>query len=189
MNNFSYLSNSDPKYIDDLYKKYQSNPNDLDLSWQKFFEGFDFSNNFSSLGSSKKNILSDKETSVNNLINAYRIFGHLNSDTNPVRVRRDHKIKFNLESFYLTNSDMNNKFQISSEIGLRNAKLDDIISKLKTIYLGSIGLEYMHIRDTDEVNWLKSWIEDKWPSLSYSSNDKIKILSNKSSKDERANIK
>ena len=177
MNNFSYLSNSDPKYIEDMYKKYISNPNDVDFSWQKFFEGFDFSNNFSSIGSSFKSLLSDEETSVNNLINAYRIFGHLNSDTNPVRIRRDHNVKFDLESFNLNSSHLDNKFNVGYEIGLENAQLKDIISKLETIYLGSIGFEYMHIRDTDEVNWLKSWIESKWPSLNYSSDQKIKILS------------
>ena len=177
MNNFSYLSNSDPKYIDDMYKKYVSNPKDVDFSWQKFFEGFDFSNNFSSIGSAQKSLLSDEETSVNNLINAYRIFGHLNSDTNPVRVRRDHNVKFDLESFNLNSSHLANKFNIGYEIGIENAQLKDIISKLETIYLGPIGFEYMHIRDTDEVNWLKSWIESKWPSLSNSSDQKIKILS------------
>ena len=148
MSDFSYISNSDPKYIEQMYQKYKSHPEDVDFSWQKFFEGFDFSSQ-SSIG----NNLSNDETNVNNLINAYRIFGHLNSNTNPVRVRRDHNVKFDLEFFNLNKSHLEKEFNISSEIGLDNAKLKDIISKLDRIYLGPIGFEYMHIRDSDEVNW------------------------------------
>ena len=92
---------------------------------------FNFSNNFSSDSSLNGDKLSDEETCVNNLINAYRIFGHLNSDTNPVRVRRDHNVKLDLESFNLNKSDLFKKFNVSSEIGLERATLKDIISKLK----------------------------------------------------------
>ena len=172
MSDFSYISNSDPKYIEQMYQKYKSHPEDVDFSWQKFFEGFDFSSQ-SSIG----NNLSNDETNVNNLINAYRIFGHLNSNTNPVRVRRDHNVKFDLEFFNLNKSHLEKEFNISSEIGLDNAKLKDIISKLDRIYLGTIGFEYMHIRDSDEVNWLKNWIESKWHDIKHSKDDKLRILS------------
>ena len=101
-----------------MYQKYKSHPEDVDFSWQKFFEGFDFSSQ-SSIG----NNLSNDETNVNNLINAYRIFGHLNSNTNPVRVRRDHNVKFDLEFFNLNKSHLEKEFNISSEIGLDNLKI------------------------------------------------------------------
>ena len=45
MNKYNYTSSSDITYIDDLYSKYKSDPLSVDLSWQKFFEGFDFSTN------------------------------------------------------------------------------------------------------------------------------------------------
>ena len=42
MDKYSYISNTDGSYIDELYKSYQADPLSVDLSWQKFFEGFDF---------------------------------------------------------------------------------------------------------------------------------------------------
>ena len=43
MDKFSYISNADVSFIDDLYKKYKSSPDSVDVSWQRFFEGFEFS--------------------------------------------------------------------------------------------------------------------------------------------------
>ena len=41
MNQYSYTSNSDISYIDNLYSQYKSDPLSVDVTWQKFFEGFE----------------------------------------------------------------------------------------------------------------------------------------------------
>ncbi|MEL7002877.1 MAG: hypothetical protein AAFN93_09115, partial [Bacteroidota bacterium] len=43
MDKYSYIANAHGDYIDELYKAYQSDPSSVDESWQKFFEGFEFS--------------------------------------------------------------------------------------------------------------------------------------------------
>ena len=43
MNANTYLSNAEISAFDDLYQQYQENPDSLDLTWRKFFEGFEFS--------------------------------------------------------------------------------------------------------------------------------------------------
>ena len=43
MDNYSYVSNAHPEYIDELYSAYKADSNSVDASWQQFFEGFDFS--------------------------------------------------------------------------------------------------------------------------------------------------
>ena len=43
MDKYSYISNADVGYIDELYKSFKENPENVDESWQKFFEGFEFS--------------------------------------------------------------------------------------------------------------------------------------------------
>ena len=88
MDKFSYISNADASFVDDLYKKYISDPGSVDVSWQRFFEGFEFSQeNYSSNGnqtaSARTDGISLKELGVRNLIHAYRSRGHLKSDTNP----------------------------------------------------------------------------------------------------------
>ncbi len=86
MDKYSYISNADTSYIDQLYQNYNQDPTSVDPTWQKFFEGYDFSSqrygeNGQVSAGEAPNI---KETYVRTLIFAYRSFGHLKSDTNPV---------------------------------------------------------------------------------------------------------
>ena len=90
MDKYSYLSNSDPSLIDDLYKKYVQDNSSVDASWQKFFEGFEFARkNYADMADgSQVPEQVRKEFAVINLINLYRSSGHLFTKTNPVRERR-----------------------------------------------------------------------------------------------------
>ncbi|MEL6538600.1 MAG: hypothetical protein AAFQ98_24485, partial [Bacteroidota bacterium] len=81
MDSYSYLSNADNGYIDQMYQAYQSDPNSIDISWQKFFEGFDFAQTYSENGApvakpgespSTDGSHIAKEVSVRNLIHAWR---------------------------------------------------------------------------------------------------------------------
>src|SRR5688572_22152170 len=96
MDKYSYISNADVGYIDQLYQSYKNDPASVELTWQKFFEGYDFSSQQEKNGNGHtatvESSLSLKETQVRNLIFTYRSFGHLKSDTNPVRPRRNHNV-------------------------------------------------------------------------------------------------
>ena len=42
MDDNSYLGNADVNTIEALYNQYQQDPSSLDISWRRFFEGFEF---------------------------------------------------------------------------------------------------------------------------------------------------
>jgi 2-oxoglutarate dehydrogenase E1 component len=42
MKDFSYITNSSPAFIENLYQDYLKDPNSIDPDLKKFFEGFDF---------------------------------------------------------------------------------------------------------------------------------------------------
>ena len=42
MKDFSYITNSSPAFIENLYREYLQNPENVDPELKKFFEGFDF---------------------------------------------------------------------------------------------------------------------------------------------------
>ena len=80
MDKYSYISNADVGYVDQLYQNYKNDPASVDLTWQKFFEGYDFSTQrYGENGHGTEDSLSIKETQVRNLIFVYRSFGHLAS--------------------------------------------------------------------------------------------------------------
>ena len=171
MEQYSYISNADISYIDELYKKFSENPESVDISWRRFFEGFEFSGiagkSNGANGQSTEvadDFISLKELGVRNLIHSYSTRGHLKSDTNPVRQRRQHKVRLDLTDFGLTEQDLDNeyKFEVGHAMGLGKAKLRNIVDTLKTVYLGSIGFEYMHIRDHEVVDWFMDKAEQEF---------------------------
>ena len=46
MDTYTYIANADAAAIETLYQAYRSNPESVDFGWRKFFEGFDFSQQF-----------------------------------------------------------------------------------------------------------------------------------------------
>ena len=181
MDKFSFLGNADPVSIEHLYQQYLENPQSVDESWMKFFQGFDFAKaNYSALpakgeaGDIPENFA--KEFKVINLINGYRSRGHLFTRTNPVRERRKYLPTLDAENFGLEQSDMDTVFQAGSLIGIGPAKLSSIIQHLKDTYCDSIGVEYMYIRNQEVVEWLQGALEKSRGRRAFSDDEKKRIL-------------
>ncbi len=181
MDRYSYISNADVGYIDELYTQYKENPNSVDATWQKFFEGFEFSQQKYGENGRKGTVVTSqnalKEIGVRNIIHSFRSRGHLKSDTNPIRQRRQHKVLLSPEDFGLNQDDLKTDFDVGEIIGLGKASLQNIIDKLSTTYLGSIGFEFMHIRDHDIIEWFKKKAEEEFYSYNPDGDEKKRILS------------
>ncbi|MDX1349702.1 MAG: 2-oxoglutarate dehydrogenase E1 component [Putridiphycobacter sp.] len=173
MDKFTFIGNADVNAIDDLYKKYQTDPQSIDIEWVKFFEGFDFAKTDFETGEVPENF--KKEFKVLNLISAYRNRGHLFTKTNPVRERRTYTPTLDIENFGLDQSDLNTVFQAGEEINIGPSTLQDIISHLKETYCQSIGIEYVYMRDPERIEWFKNSIEIK-NRPQYSTSEKKRIF-------------
>lgn len=177
MDKFSYLSNAEVASVDELYKQYLKTPGDVDASWQKFFEGFEFARtNFEETegGQIPENVR--KEFSVVNLINGYRTRGHLFTKTNPVRERRQYAPTLDIQNFGLTDADLETTFQAGTQIGIGPAKLRTIVDHLKQTYCGSTGVEYMYIRKPEIIEWLQQKMESRKNTPNFSIDEKKVIL-------------
>lgn len=170
MNDFSFIANAHPNFIDDLYQKYQNDPEGIEESWKTFFKGFDFAANgngsthTNTNGTASNGNLSGydivKELRVLSLIMAYRYRGHLLSTTNPIRTRRDRRPNLNIADFNLSEADLDLNFYVGTEIGLAsNTSLRNIIKRLREIYCGNIGFEFNYIQDRDKRRWIRTRIE------------------------------
>ncbi|WP_432711676.1 2-oxoglutarate dehydrogenase E1 component [Pedobacter sp.] len=177
MDNLSYLSGENAKYIDSLYKAYKEDPNTVEFGWQKFFEGFDFGRSASDSPENTQapeNFL--KEVNVLNLINGYRNRGHLFTKTNPVRERRKHLPTLALENFGLSDADLNTVFNAGIEIGIGAATLKDIVAFLEQTYCGSIGAEYKFVRTPEVLSWIENKMESTRNTANFSIDEKRRIL-------------
>jgi len=175
MDSYSFLGNAHPEAIDDAYRRYKSDPASVENSWARFFEGFEFASKNYPEGEMPENL--HKEFQVINLINLYRSTGHLFTKTNPVRERRKYTPTLDdIHLLGLDEGDMDTIFQAGKEIGLGPAKLKDIIAFLKQTYCNTIGVEFMYIRNTKILNWLKEKMEGVRNKPSLSLKEKTRLL-------------
>jgi len=182
MDKHTYLGSSDVTAIDALYGQYLQDPESVDVSWRRFFEGFDFQKaQFEPLPSTGGTLSAaageamQKEFRVVTLINAYRQRGHLFTNTNPVRERRKHTPTLDLVHFGLSDADLGQKFHAGNEIGIGEASLAEILNHLQECYCKSIGIEYMFVREPERVQWLRSRIE-AINKPEFSKEEKLQIL-------------
>lgn len=178
MVDFTHLSSSDITYVDSLYEEFKQNPDSVDESWRRFFQGFEF--NHPSLKSAGGDQASEealrKEFNVFRFIQSFRARGHLLSDTNPIRPRLDRDARISLRDYDLTEEDLERVFICGEFVGLGPTKLKNIFEHLKSIYCGKIGVEYMHITNTDTRRWFRRRFEETAKSIDYPLEKKKHIL-------------
>lgn len=167
MNDYSYVFNAHPSFIESMYKKFQEDPASVEDGWRSFFEGFEFATkangngNTATAPSNGAATMNEKEFGVQSIIHGFRSRGHLKSTTNPIRSRRDRSPNLDLADYNLEESDLSKTFIAGEEIGMRNATLQQIINKLKEIYCGNIGFEYTYIENREKRMWLRDKIENR----------------------------
>ena len=182
MDKFSFLNAAHSGFIADLYDQYQVNPDSVEPSWKSFFQGYDLANeDYSLTGEENTNIdipeHVNKEFRVIELINGYRSRGHLFTKTNPVRERRQYKPTLAIENFGLTKEDLDIVFSASEILGLKPTKLSAIINNLEQMYCDSIGVEYMYIRNPEEIQWWQDRLNKNNNHPNYNIDSKKYILS------------
>ena len=101
----------------------------------------------------------DKSARVQELINSFRVRGHLMADTDPLEyVQRTHP-DLEIESHGLTFWDLDREFVTGGIGGKRSMKLRDILGVLRDSYCRKIGVEYMHIQDPAQRMWIREQLE------------------------------
>jgi len=180
MDRLNYINSGNAAYINSLYELFKQDPESVDFGWQKFFEGFDFGKGTqaSALADTETNEHFLKEIKVLTMIDGYRSRGHLFTKTNPVRERRKYFPGKELETFGLSDADMETVFNAGVELGLGPAKLRDIRDLLEETYCQSIGAEYRYIRNPIKIKWFENRMESKRNTPSFSIEEK-KLMLNK----------
>jgi len=182
MDKFSFLNAVHTSFIADLYDQYLINPDTIEPSWRSFFQGYDFANEKYSIKDEEENIVFEvpenvlKEFKVLDLINGYRTRGHLFTKTNPVRERRKYMPTLAIENFGLSENDLDTVFDAGQIIGTGKATLREIVKHLETVYCDAIGVEYMYIRNPEEIKWFQKQLNTNTNHPNYTPETKKYVL-------------
>lgn len=175
MKDFSYITNSHPEYIENLYRDFLKDPASVDPEIKKFFEGFDFAmSNGNGLNSTTAATASTpvattttgstdtdwlRELRAYRMVLGYRNKAHLIAKTNPIRTRKDRGANIELSFYGFSEKDLDTHFQVGNLIGLGTTTLRNILAHLEKCYASSVGVEFKYISDPKKVDWLTREIE------------------------------
>ncbi|MBE7517028.1 MAG: multifunctional oxoglutarate decarboxylase/oxoglutarate dehydrogenase thiamine pyrophosphate-binding subunit/dihydrolipoyllysine-residue succinyltransferase subunit [Chloracidobacterium sp.] len=102
----------------------------------------------------------EKQANVLQLIDAYRVRGHLLADTDPLNMTSHHVSELDLENFGLTIWDLDREFIAGGLHGEKTATLRHILYILRKAYCGKVGTEYRHIQNETEKEWIRARIRE-----------------------------
>ena len=103
---------------------------------------------------------SEKQAKVFQMINAYRVRGHLIADLDPLRQKKPSMYK-ELDPLHygLTIWDLDREFATGGIAGKPVMPLGQILSVLRNAYCRTVGIEYMHMQETDQKRWIQQRLE------------------------------
>ena len=108
--------------------------------------------------------IEDKNARVIELIAAYRNRGHLMADIDPLRLDntrfRSHP-DLDVNTHGLTLWDLDREFKVNGFAGKTHKKLRDVLGLLRDAYCRHVGVEYTHILEPEQQQWLQERIEVK----------------------------
>jgi multifunctional 2-oxoglutarate metabolism enzyme len=116
-----------------------------------------------------------KQMRVDQLANMYRVRGHLIADLDPLR-QEPPSMHPELDPTYygLSIWDLDREFLTDVGGGRRRMRLSDILSVLRDAYCRTIGIEYGHVLDPDQKQWIRDNVEGV--SDEFSHDDQLWIL-------------
>jgi 2-oxoglutarate decarboxylase len=139
----------DDSFYDDIYR-------DLRIPYEPVRWSRD--RNRLNLGGGASDLVS-REAAVLQMINAYRVRGHLLADLDPLEYKVGHHAELNPHYYGLTIWDLDREFVCGGLCGKSTSKLRDILDTLRETYAGKIGPEYMHIQNPEQKRWLQDRME------------------------------
>jgi 2-oxoglutarate dehydrogenase E1 component len=163
MNRSTVANRENLELIEENYRRWGQDPGSVDATWQAFFEGYELA--LAGQGQSAKtqdagfaNEAGAAQAAVTRLIDAYREVGHYLADLDPLKLTPPGDSSGLLEpaTFGLTDADLDRTFH-AKLFDPPQATLRDLIAALRETYCGTIGVEFMHIRNPQ----IRSWLEER----------------------------
>ncbi|MBB6427592.1 2-oxoglutarate dehydrogenase E1 component [Sphingopyxis sp. JAI128] len=111
------------------------------------------------------------------LIRTYRVRGHLAANLDPLGLsQRELPADLTPEYHGFIGADLDRPVYIGGTLGLEKATIREIVAILRANYCGNVGLEYMHIADLKERQFLQERMEGADKIIEFSVEGKRAIL-------------
>lgn len=172
-------------FLEALYEAYEADPNSVDPQWIPLLEegrasGSSPSESSSRLHSAEPGSSAEEitlQTQVDNLIEAYRLHGHIGADIDPLgRPRRTDATELDPAHYGLGEQHMDREFGTAG-LTPHKASLREIIERLRNTYCRHVGVEYWHLYDPAQRAWLQQRMEGCQNEVVPPRDEQVRLLS------------
>jgi len=199
----SFISGTSANYIEETFEAWKKDPNSVHKSWDIYFRGVErgarpgdahalppsISSGAAIEFSKSSAIEGDVKSAVrdalrlNLLVRAFQVRGHLVANVDPLELdKKDTPPELTLEYYGFTEKDLDREILVSGSplSGFLTENRDvvtlrSIYQRLKETYTGTIGVEFMHIQDREECNWIRNRVETP-TKYQYDKDTRLNIL-------------
>jgi len=195
----SLLLGENAAFVDEKYLAWLADPSSVDPSWATLFASFERPENghtprlgptfrprtiFDPLGGGAPATQGDvlaaalRQARAAQLINAYRVRGHLEADIDPLgRLERGDHPELTLDFYGLTEADLDAPLSGLYVYGVPDVTtIREVVTRLRRAYCGSFGVEFMNIHDTTRKRWLQERFETLQDRVVLSRDEQIGVL-------------
>ena len=165
-------------YLELVYGHYQSDPQSVSTEWRDYFNA---NGNGAAHLISRSDFQSDvRDENLNQklheLIHNHRVRGHMIAAIDPLGVMRPCPPELKLEFYNFTESELNLLVNLPTLHLETPLTVREIFERLRKIYCGSTGIQFMHIDDLAIRQWLQHRLENFQNRLALSRDEQLRIL-------------
>ncbi|BAE56131.1 unnamed protein product [Aspergillus oryzae RIB40] len=168
-----------------MYSSWKNDPSSVHLSWQAYFHNVEnghipmdqafmsppglvtASTRTSIAPSSREDSSTVKQLKVIQLIQAYQRWGHEHASTDPLGMANEGKIcrkELQLSHYGLSEQDLDLVLTVGTGsvqdfTSEKPKPLWEVIAACEKTYCSTMGIEYMHISNQEQVDWIRARIE------------------------------
>ncbi|MCX6990930.1 MAG: 2-oxoglutarate dehydrogenase E1 component [Chlamydiae bacterium] len=168
----SYAHLGNLTFIEELYGRFLQDPTSVDSSWRYFFEGMEFSKGLEP-GPAPAAQTGDLKAYL--LVQAYRMYGHLAAQIDPLSDKVREPEPLSLSTFGLTEDDLSASFSTFGFLAKEKAPLKELIASLKATYANKVGIEYLDLGNLEMEKFIQKKIEPSFP-INLTVDDRLQIL-------------
>jgi 2-oxoglutarate dehydrogenase E1 component len=179
--NFNSVFHNNAGYVEEMFARYNSNPNSVGIEWRSYFEGFNegfgtatalakdvshYDELLKNMGeasakasdvSHSSSINADAlsfEFKVAAYVQAWKAHGHLQAKTNPLGFEATKALTLSPEVYGIAKEDFTRKTSAGILLGFGLMKFEELTKELEKRFAGVVGAEIEHIECPEERAWL-----------------------------------
>ncbi|MEO5814792.1 MAG: 2-oxoglutarate dehydrogenase E1 component [Gemmatimonadaceae bacterium] len=160
-------------YIAEMYEAYRRDPSSVDESWRQYFRTAESLSGTVS-GAPRDERMLRKAAAAAALVEAIREYGHLAVQLDPLGTAPPGAPELTPEFHGITEDEL--AHVPASALGNFEGTAADVVQRMRDVYCGSIGLEFMELDNEAERAWFKSAMEDGVITKPLTPEEKIAVL-------------